>query len=98
MASSLAAMSRAPSRKRHPVLKLLHQMSKIRISDEFAPSSTDFIRVATLEALKAAGMIVVRGARCPILVLHDDGRCLPSIIAALILDSRSIAARSKTAS
>jgi len=33
-------------------LKPLHHMSKIRISDEFATSSTDFIRVATLEELK----------------------------------------------
>ena len=38
------------------------------------PSSTDFIRVATLEELKAAGMIVVRGARCPLLVVYDDGK------------------------
>ena len=49
-------------------------MSKIRISEEFAPSSTDFIRVATLQELKATGMIVVRGARCPILVVYDDGK------------------------
>ena len=49
-------------------------MSKIRISEEFAPSSTDFIRVATLEELKATGMIVVRGARCPILVVYDDAK------------------------
>ena len=34
----------------------------------------DFIRVATLEELKTAGMIVVRGARCPLLVVHDDGK------------------------
>ena len=49
-------------------------MSKIRISEEFTTSSTDFIRVATLEELKTAGMIVVRGARCPLLVVHDDGK------------------------
>jgi len=49
-------------------------MSKIRISEEFTPSSTDFIRVATLEELKATGMIVVRGSRCPILVVYDDGK------------------------
>jgi nitrite reductase/ring-hydroxylating ferredoxin subunit len=49
-------------------------MSKIRISEEFTTSSSDFIRVATLEELKAAGMIVVRGARCPLLVVHDDGK------------------------
>jgi len=41
-------------------------MSKIRISDEFATSSTDFIRVATLEELKTARMLVVRGARYPL--------------------------------
>jgi nitrite reductase/ring-hydroxylating ferredoxin subunit len=34
----------------------------------------DFIRVATLEELKTAGMVVVRGARCPLLVVHDGGR------------------------
>jgi nitrite reductase/ring-hydroxylating ferredoxin subunit len=55
-------------------LKPLHHMSKIRISEEFTTSSTDFIRVATLEELKTAGMIVVRGARCPLLVVHDDGK------------------------
>ena len=49
-------------------------MSKIRISEDFTTSSTDFIRVATLEELKAAGMIVVRGARCPLLVVYDDGK------------------------
>ena len=49
-------------------------MSKIRISEEFTTSSTDFIRVATLEELKTEGMIVVRGARCPLLVVYDDGK------------------------
>ena len=49
-------------------------MSKIRINEEFTTSSTDFIRVATLEELKTAGMIVVRGARCPLLVVYDDGK------------------------
>jgi nitrite reductase/ring-hydroxylating ferredoxin subunit len=49
-------------------------MSKIRVSEEFTGSSTDFIRVATLEELKAAGRIVVRGARCPLLVVYTDGR------------------------
>jgi hypothetical protein len=44
-------------------------MSKLRISEEFTNTSTDFIRVATLEELKSARMIVVRGARCPLLVL-----------------------------
>ena len=49
-------------------------MSKTRISDEFATSSTDFIRVATLEELKTARMLVVRGARYPLLVVYDDGK------------------------
>src|SRR6188508_2723059 len=49
-------------------------MSKIRISDEFDTSSTDFIRVATLEELKNARMLVVRGARYPLLVVYDNGR------------------------
>ena len=62
------------SRNQHRSLKPLHHMSKIRISEEFTTSSTDFIRVATLEELKTAGMIVVRGARCPLLVVHDDGK------------------------
>ena len=39
-------------------MKPLHHMSKIRISDEFDTSSTDFIRVATLEELKTARMLV----------------------------------------
>ena len=58
-------------------------LSKIRISEEFTTVSTDFIRVATLEESKTAGIIVVPGARCPLLVVHDDGNCLPSIIVAL---------------
>ena len=49
-------------------------MSKIRISQDFTTDSTDFIRAATLEELKAAGMIVVRGARCPLLVVYDHGK------------------------
>jgi nitrite reductase/ring-hydroxylating ferredoxin subunit len=49
-------------------------MSKIPTSEDFATPSTDFIRVATLEELKAADMIVVRGARGPILVVYDHGR------------------------
>jgi len=49
-------------------------MSKIRISDEFDTSSADFIRVATLEELKTARMLVVRGARYPLLVIYDDGK------------------------
>jgi hypothetical protein len=49
-------------------------MSNIRISEEFTSSSTDFIRVAPLEELKTAGLIVVRGALCPLLVVYDDGK------------------------
>ena len=49
-------------------------MSKIRISQDFTTDFTDFIRAATLEELKAAGMIVVRGARCPLLVVYDHGK------------------------
>jgi hypothetical protein len=45
-------------------------MSKIRTSEEFTTSSNDFIRVATLEELKTARMIVVRGARCQLLVVY----------------------------
>jgi len=48
-------------------------MSKMRISER-STHSTDFIRVATLEELKATGMIVARGARCPLLVVYDDGK------------------------
>jgi nitrite reductase/ring-hydroxylating ferredoxin subunit len=46
----------------------------MRISEPFANNSTDIIRVATLEELKAAGKIVVRGARCPLLVVYDHGK------------------------
>jgi nitrite reductase/ring-hydroxylating ferredoxin subunit len=49
-------------------------MSKRRTSEEFTTSFTDFIRVATLEELKTARMIVVRGARWPLLVVYDDGK------------------------
>jgi nitrite reductase/ring-hydroxylating ferredoxin subunit len=49
-------------------------MSKIPTSEDFVSRSTDFIHVATLEELKAAGMIVVRCARCPLLVVYDDGK------------------------
>ena len=49
-------------------------MSKIPTSEDFSTPSTDLIRVATLEELKAAGIIVVRGARCPLLVVYDDGK------------------------
>src|SRR5918992_5505841 len=33
-----------------------------------------FVRVAPLEDLKAKGMMVVPGERCPLLVVHDDGK------------------------
>jgi nitrite reductase/ring-hydroxylating ferredoxin subunit len=49
-------------------------MSKIRANEDFTTHSTDFIRVAKLEELKAAGWVVVRGARCPLLVVYDDGK------------------------
>jgi nitrite reductase/ring-hydroxylating ferredoxin subunit len=49
-------------------------MSKIRISERITTRSSDFIRVAPLEKLKAAGMIVVRAAHCPLLVVYDDGK------------------------
>src|SRR5262245_35213385 len=49
-------------------------MSKIQISERLTTPSTGFIRAATLEELKAAGMIVVRGARCPLLVVYDKGK------------------------
>ena len=52
----------------------LRDMSKMRISERSTTHSTDFIRVATLDELKTAGMIVVRGARCPLLVVYDDGK------------------------
>jgi hypothetical protein len=32
-----------------------------------------FIRVGTVEELQAKGMMVVQGARCPLLVLYDQG-------------------------
>jgi nitrite reductase/ring-hydroxylating ferredoxin subunit len=49
-------------------------MSETRIKKASRNRGDDFIRVATLEELKAAGMVVVRGARCPLLVVHNDGR------------------------
>jgi nitrite reductase/ring-hydroxylating ferredoxin subunit len=49
-------------------------MSGLAIEEGSATHSTDFIRVATLEELKIAGMVVVRGARCPLLVVYDDGK------------------------
>lgn len=49
-------------------------MSKMRLDQGFTTRSTDFTRVATLDELKTAGMIVVRGARCPLLVVYNDGK------------------------
>jgi nitrite reductase/ring-hydroxylating ferredoxin subunit len=49
-------------------------MSELLISKGSTKHTDDFIRVATLEELKTAGMIVVRGARCPLLVIHDGGK------------------------
>src|SRR6516162_10298137 len=43
-------------------------------SEHFSIRSTDFIRAATLEELKAKGTIVMRGARCPLLVVYDEGK------------------------
>jgi hypothetical protein len=64
-------------------------MSKIRISDEFATTSTDFLRVATLEELKTArsSSFAALAVRCSSSMMM--GRCLPSITAAPILDFRS---------
>jgi nitrite reductase/ring-hydroxylating ferredoxin subunit len=49
-------------------------MSELPISKGSTKHTDDFIRVATLEELKTAGMVVVRGARCPLLVVHDGGK------------------------
>src|SRR5262249_47964669 len=37
-------------------------------------SADGLVRVGTLADLQARGMVVVRGARCPLLVVHDRGR------------------------
>jgi nitrite reductase/ring-hydroxylating ferredoxin subunit len=37
------------------------------------PPSADWVRVGTLEELKAKGMTVVRGGACPLLVVYDRG-------------------------
>ena len=49
-------------------------MSEVPISKSSAKHTDDFIRAATLEELKTAGMVVVRGTRCPLLVVYDDGK------------------------
>ena len=53
---------------------IMSLMSGLAIEEGSTTHATDFIRVATLEELKAAGIIVVRGARCPLLVVYDDGK------------------------
>jgi nitrite reductase/ring-hydroxylating ferredoxin subunit len=73
-------------------------MSKIQISERLTTRSTGFIRVATLEELKAAGMLVVRGARCPLLVVYDDRRVFALDNRCPHLGFRSTAARSRTES
>ena len=49
-------------------------MSGLRTKQGSIKHTDDFIRAATLEELKAAGKIVVRGARCPLLVVYDEGK------------------------
>ena len=49
-------------------------MSKLRIKEDSTNHADDFIRVAALEDLKAARMVVVRGAHCPLLVVYDNGK------------------------
>ncbi len=49
-------------------------MSELRINEDSTARADDFIRVGTLEELKTAGMIVIRGARYPLLVVHDGGK------------------------
>ena len=49
-------------------------MSELPISKGSTKHTDDLIRVATLEELKSAGMVVVRGTRCPLLVVYDDGK------------------------
>jgi nitrite reductase/ring-hydroxylating ferredoxin subunit len=49
-------------------------MSERRAEKASRNRGDDFIRVAKLEELKAAGKLVVRGARCPLLVVYDDGK------------------------
>jgi hypothetical protein len=44
-------------------------MSDQRTKEGSITRTDDFIRAATLEELKAAGKIIVRGARCPLLVV-----------------------------
>src|SRR6476469_1721060 len=48
-------------------------MSEVLMSKTSTKHTDDFVRVATLKELKTAGMVVVRGARCPLLIVHDGG-------------------------
>lgn len=49
-------------------------MSEPRIKETSRNRGDYFIRAVALEELKAAGMVVVRGARYPLLVVYDDGK------------------------
>lgn len=74
LAARLEEEGAAPQGRTATAFEALHHMSKMRLDQGFTTRSTDFTRVATLEELKTAGMIVVRGARCPLLVVYDDGK------------------------
>jgi nitrite reductase/ring-hydroxylating ferredoxin subunit len=50
-----------------------HTLSTMAELHEQARTDT-FIRVGTLEELQTKGMMVVQGTRCPLLVLHDQGK------------------------
>ena len=62
-----------------------------------AVMSAKFVHAGTLAELEAKGRLIVRGSHRPILVVSDQGRVLPSTIAARIWASRSIAEASRTA-
>jgi nitrite reductase/ring-hydroxylating ferredoxin subunit len=72
-------------------------MSDQRTKEGSITRTDDFIRAATLEELKAAGKIIVRGARCPLLVVYDGGKVF-ALDNRCPVAFRSIEARSKTAS
>lgn len=48
-------------------------MSQSNSKREPGPRTDDWIRVGTLEELKASGMTVAHGGACPLLVVHDRG-------------------------
>jgi nitrite reductase/ring-hydroxylating ferredoxin subunit len=73
-------------------------MSDLRIKGSSRKQADDFIRAATLEELKAAGMIVVRGARCALLVVYDHGKVFALDNRCPHLGFHSIEVPSKTAS